>query len=53
MDDVQIISTENYPPGIGAVSVFDDGIHYIIVNSNLPKEIQAKSIEAEKNAKPF
>ena len=53
MDDVQIISTENYPPGMGAVSVFYDGIHYIIVNSNLSEEIQKQSIDAEKSTKPF
>lgn len=49
--EIQVISTENFPPGLGGASTFCGGIHYIFINANLPAELQQSALEQEKMRK--
>lgn len=50
---VEIISTENFPPGLSGASVFKDKIHYIFINTTLSPELQTEALAAEQSRKPF
>ena len=50
---VEIISTENFPPGLSGVSVFKGKIHYIIINATLSAELQAQALATEQSRKPY
>lgn len=55
MDDyeVQVIVTENFPPGLSGASAFTDKIHYIFINATLSTELQTEALAAEQSRKPF
>lgn len=50
---IEIISTDNLPPGLSGVSVFKGKIHYILINTTLSAELQTAALAAEQSRKPF
>ena len=46
-----VLYTENFPPGLGGASQFVGKKHYVIINSTLPAELQAQTLEIESSRK--
>lgn len=50
---IEIISTDNLPPGLSGASVFKDKIHYIFINTALSPELQTAALAAEQSRQPL